>query len=156
MPDQPPVTNGTQPNAAQRAINYVVLWKIALFKLLVRCTITASTFYLGAMANEHWSELDGDSRFKLMLGMGVNVLTLVSTFIDKSEKNLSTGDLTPPDIGDSANGGAQTWTRKQVTDTTTTSQSNPPPPISAPTAPPAAPTQPQGQPAAASSPIVKP
>lgn len=91
--------NSEQPTSAQKAVNYLLLWKVAIVKLIIRCAIIGVTFYLGAMANTHWEDLDGDSRFKLALGIAVNMLTLLSTFLDKAEKSLATGDLIPPDDG---------------------------------------------------------
>jgi hypothetical protein len=94
MSDTPEITPG------QKAVNYIVLWKVALGRLFIRCTVTAATFYLSAMANTHWSDLDGDSRFKLILGLLVAVLTLISSYLDKTEKALVTGNPAPPDFGD--------------------------------------------------------
>ena len=96
MSDSPAITPG------QKAVNYIMLWKVALGRLFIRCTVTAATFYLSAMANTHWSDLDGDSRFKLVLGLLVAVLTLISSYLDKTEKALATGDTIPPDFGDTA------------------------------------------------------
>jgi hypothetical protein len=126
MSDPIQTQESPEPNVAQRAINYVVLWKVAIGKLLIRCLLTAIAFYLAAMANMHWSDLDGDSRFKLWLGLLAVMLPLVSTFLDKSEANLASGKLFPPDIGETGNTGQ--WTRQQTrTDTATTTQTAPPP-----------------------------
>ena len=126
--------NGDTPSTAQKAINYILIWKVALTKLAIQCAITGISYYLGAMANTHWSELDGDSRVKLMLGGLLGILTLLWAFLGKVEKSMAAGDLIPPD-----DNGTQTWTRVQK-DVTTTKQTAPssgapePPPL-APTAP---------------------
>ena len=139
MSDTIQTQESPEPNVAQRAINYIVLWKVAIGKLLIRCLLTGIAFYLSAMANMHWQDLDGDSRFKLFLGLLAVMLPLVSTFLDKSEANLASGKLLPPDIGE--NGGTGTWTRQQTqsrTDTATTTTSDAPPPIAPPAAAPKA------------------
>ncbi len=107
------------PNAAQKAVSYIVLWRLALGKLCIRCGIVASTYYLATMPDDGWGGWTPAQRHKFVIGMSVNVLTLLSTFLDKSEKNLAGGNMTPPDIGgdDNGNGGGTAFYRRTAQQT---------------------------------------
>ena len=52
------------------------------------------------MANQHWSDLDGDSKFKIILGLVSGNLTLIYTYITLAAKQIARGKFTPPDLED--------------------------------------------------------
>lgn len=76
------------------------LWKLAIARLTIHCLIVTGTTYQGAMGNQHWSDLDGDSRFKLILGIIMANLATVAAFLDKTSAKLASGSTLPPDTGD--------------------------------------------------------
>lgn len=90
------------PRQIQNAVNILWLWKLAILRLFVHGAIGIGTAYLGAMANQHWAELDGDSRFKLGVGIVIGFLNTVAAFVDKSSAKLAQGSVLPPDSGDTA------------------------------------------------------
>lgn len=80
----------------------VMLWKLDIFKLAVQCGISTITAYLGFMANQHWSDLDGDSKFKIILGLTSGNLTLIYTYITLASKQLAKGVFIPPNLDDTS------------------------------------------------------
>lgn len=76
------------------------LWKLAIARLTIHCLIVTGTTYQGAMGNQHWADLDGDSRFKLGLGIALANLATVAAFLDKTSAKISSGSVLPPDSGD--------------------------------------------------------
>lgn len=78
------------------------LWRVAFARLFVHCFIIGATMYLSSMGNQHWSELDGDSRFKLFLGIVVSMFSTLQAFLDKTTSKIADGTFTPPDTGDTA------------------------------------------------------
>ena len=124
------------PSAGTRAVNFLIVWKLVIFELLVLCVITAGTFYLSTMPDDGWTGWTPAQRHKFVVGMILAVSVVIRSFISKAVANLSKGNLLPPDP-DSGSGGTQTWTRQQTDIVKTTT---PPPP--APATPPPAPALP--------------
>jgi len=79
-------------------ISIALIWRIAILRLFIYCLVSVGVGYLGAMGNQHWTELDGDSRFKLLLGLTITVLSIILAFLDKTAANLAQGIELPPDI----------------------------------------------------------
>lgn len=88
-------------------INTILIWKLAIARIAIHCFIVSGTSYQGAMGNQHWTDLDGDSRFKLILGIVIANLATIAAFLDKTVANLASGNALPPDV-------------KVLTDTTVT------------------------------------
>jgi hypothetical protein len=75
-----------------------LIWKLDISSLVFNCFIIAGTGYLGAMGNQKWTELDGDSRSKLILGLAISVAVTVKAYLQKVGKQLVTGNDIPPDF----------------------------------------------------------
>ena len=107
-----------------RAVNAIMLWKLAVLELLLMCAISAGTFYLSGMADTNWHELSDEQRFKFKIGMWLNVITLIKAFLSKTVSGLAKGGVLPPDVG----GDTQMFKRTD-TQTQTVSVSQTPKPI---------------------------
>ena len=84
------------PESVRQFGNTLILWKVAIFEVIVHCTQAMIVTYLAAMANQTWSSLDGDSRFKLILGLFSVGLGIAWQFVKKAQKSLASGDVIPP------------------------------------------------------------
>ena len=123
-----------QQTLGDRAWTQLIIWKLAIIRLLIYSIYVAGVGYLGAMGNQTWASLDGDSRFKLLLGIMLGVIGVWLAFLDKSIANIQKGNPNPPNDND----GTGRWT-KRTEEVTVAAGTGAPPPTAAD---PAAPTKP--------------
>ncbi len=86
--------------AIQNFKEIVILWRLAILRLLLACLTTAGSYYLGAMGNQSWASLDGDSKFKFFVGLMLATIAIVAAFLDKTTSRISSGQFTPPGADD--------------------------------------------------------
>ena len=79
-----------------------LLWKLAILRLCIYCFTVAGGMYLASMHSQKWSQLDGEDRFDLLLGIAMAVGGVVISFLDNSIKNISSGDELPPGVTEPA------------------------------------------------------
>ncbi len=78
----------------------IILWKLVIFRLLCACILTFTSYYLGAMGNQSWASLDGDSKFKFCLGLLAAEVGVIAAFVDKTTSRVAAGKFTPPGVDD--------------------------------------------------------
>ncbi len=98
----------------QKVIDSIVLWKLAILRLVFYCFVVAAAQYLSAMHGSKWTQLDGEDRFELILGIMAAVAMTIIAFLDKAVAKLASGSDTPPDVGDT-----QIFQQTQTQKTTT-------------------------------------
>ena len=84
------------PESIKNFGNTLILWKVAILEVIVHALQAMIVTYLAAMGNQTWASLDGDSRFKLGLGLFSVGLGIAYQFIKKAQRTLATGDVIPP------------------------------------------------------------
>jgi hypothetical protein len=97
------------------------VWKLVIFKVITNSIVIAGTGYLAAMHSTKWANLDGEDRFCLILGLVIAVLKYIDGFLDKTVSKINSGQLTPPDMGDTV----QITRESTIKDSVTTSTPQP-------------------------------
>jgi hypothetical protein len=98
MTDSTPTTDPIQsPTTVSKLINSALLWKLVGFELLVMCAWSAGTFYLSWMGGDtDWGTLDPSRKMMFKVGMAMQVLVVIKSFISKTVANVQKGINMPP------------------------------------------------------------
>ena len=67
------------------------VWKLAIIRCSISCFIVGGTAYTTTMEGVKWIDLDGDQRFKVVLGVAIVVGGTVMAFLDRTIERISQG-----------------------------------------------------------------
>lgn len=76
----------------------MIIWKLAIIRLFLYSFTVAAGTYMGAMHSQKWSQLDGEDRFDLCLGIAIAIFGVYIAFIDQSIKSIASGADLPPGV----------------------------------------------------------
>jgi hypothetical protein len=108
-----------------RAVNALMVWKLAIIELSIMCVTTAGTFYLAGTGDEEWSDMSAPARMRFKVGMTLSVLAVIKGFLSTTVSTLKKGGTLPPELTGSPD--TQTWQRRE-TDVQTLQIKTPPSP----------------------------
>ena len=110
------------PQPGNKAINFWLVWKLEILYLAILCFVSGGGQFLGAMQDQQWSDLRGDQKFAMILGILMTQATLVGAFVHKTASGLAQGKFLPPDLDP----GTGQWQRRITTSDVTTAQGSGP------------------------------
>jgi hypothetical protein len=106
------MADAPQNDLGKRAVNAILLWKLAILELFILCATTAGTFYLSGTGDEEWYQMSAPARMRFKVGMALAILGQIKSFLSTTVATLKKGGNLPPDMN--GNGDTKTWATRQT------------------------------------------
>lgn len=72
------------------------VWKLAIVRCSINCFVVGGTAYTTTMSGVKWSDLDGDQKFMVLLGVMIVIGTNIQAFLDRTIERINQGKSPVP------------------------------------------------------------